>query len=330
MSAALEQNDEMKKKKRKSEGRKSFGILLSLIVLCAIISILSPRFLTLDNLRNVTSQATVSAVVSIGLFLAILTGGIDLSVGSILALSIMMMGIFQVKLGFNPYLSMLLCLGVGSFVGLLNGLLLTKLKLPHPFISTMGTQKIARGLSLAVTAAAPISGFAVPVQFLGSRSLGPVPASVVLVVMLYVVMFLFLTHTATGRHIYAVGGNVEASRLSGINVDKVLCIVYTISGFMAALAGIVLVGRVNAAYPLAGQDYETDAIAAVIIGGSSFSGGVGKIYNTVIGVLIIAVLRNGLNLLNVDSAFQTVAIGVVIILAVYLDVIRQKKSRISK
>ncbi|MFA6783459.1 MAG: ABC transporter permease [Sphaerochaeta sp.] len=330
MSAALEQNDEMKKKKRKSEGRKSFGILLSLIVLCAIISILSPRFLTLDNLRNVTSQATVSAVVSIGLFLAILTGGIDLSVGSILALSIMMMGIFQVKLGFNPYLSMLLCLGVGSFVGLLNGLLLTKLKLPHPFISTMGTQKIARGLSLAVTAAAPISGFAVPVQFLGSRSLGPVPASVVLVVILYVVMFLFLTHTATGRHIYAVGGNVEASRLSGINVDKVLCIVYTISGFMAALAGIVLVGRVNAAYPLAGQDYETDAIAAVIIGGSSFSGGVGKIYNTVIGVLIIAVLRNGLNLLNVDSAFQTVAIGVVIILAVYLDVIRQKKSRISK
>ena len=330
MSAALEQTDEMKKKKRKSEGRKSFGILLSLIVLCAIISILSPRFLTLDNLRNVTSQATVSAVVSIGLFLAILTGGIDLSVGSILALSIMMMGIFQVKLGFNPYLSMLLCLGVGSFVGLLNGLLLTKLRLPHPFISTMGTQKIARGLSLAVTAAAPISGFAVPVQFLGSRSIGPIPASVVLVVLLYIVMFLFLTHTATGRHIYAVGGNVEASRLSGINVDKVLCIVYTISGFMAALAGIVLVGRVNAAYPLAGQDYETDAIAAVIIGGSSFSGGVGKIYNTVIGVLIIAVLRNGLNLLNVDSAFQTVAIGVVIILAVYLDVIRQKKSKISK
>jgi ribose transport system permease protein len=242
----------------------------------------------------------------------------------------MMMGIFQVKMGINSFLSMLLCLGVGSLMGLINGLLLTKLKLPHPFISTMGTQKIARGLSLAVTAAAPISGFAVPVQFLGSRTIGPVPASVLLVIVLYVIMFLFLTHTATGRYIYAVGGNVEASRLSGINVDRVLCIVYTISGFMAALAGIVLVGRVNAAYPLAGQDYETDAIAAVIIGGSSFSGGVGKIYNTVIGVLIIAVLRNGLNLLNVDSAWQTVAIGVVIILAVYLDVIRQKKAVISK
>lgn len=330
MSDVVEVRDEVKKKRRKSEGRKSLGILLSLIILCAIISVLSPRFLTIDNLRNVTSQATVSAIVSIGLFLAILTGGIDLSVGSILALSIMMMGIFQVKMGINSFLSMLLCLGVGSLMGLINGLLLTKLKLPHPFISTMGTQKIARGLSLAVTAAAPISGFAVPVQFLGSRTIGPVPASVLLVIVLYVIMFLFLTHTATGRYIYAVGGNVEASRLSGINVDRVLCIVYTISGFMAALAGIVLVGRVNAAYPLAGQDYETDAIAAVIIGGSSFSGGVGKIYNTVIGVLIIAVLRNGLNLLNVDSAWQTVAIGVVIILAVYLDVIRQKKAVISK
>lgn len=330
MSDVVEVKDEVKKKRRKSEGRKSLGILLSLIILCAIISVLSPRFLTIDNLRNVTSQATVSAIVSIGLFLAILTGGIDLSVGSILALSIMMMGIFQVKMGINSFLSMWLCLGVGSLMGLINGLLLTKLKLPHPFISTMGTQKIARGLSLAVTAAAPISGFAVPVQFLGSRTIGPVPASVLLVIVLYVIMFLFLTHTATGRYIYAVGGNVEASRLSGINVDRVLCIVYTISGFMAALAGIVLVGRVNAAYPLAGQDYETDAIAAVIIGGSSFSGGVGKIYNTVIGVLIIAVLRNGLNLLNVDSAWQTVAIGVVIILAVYLDVIRQKKAVISK
>ncbi|HAP56612.1 MAG TPA: sugar ABC transporter permease [Sphaerochaeta sp.] len=330
MSDNVEVKEEIKKKRRKSESRKSLGILLSLIILCAIISVLSPRFLTVDNLRNVTSQATVSAIVSIGLFLAILTGGIDLSVGSILALSIMMMGIFQVKMGINPFLSMLLCLAVGSLMGLINGLLLTKLKLPHPFISTMGTQKIARGLSLAVTAAAPISGFAVPVQFLGSRSIGPIPASVLLVMVLYVIMFLFLTHTATGRYIYAVGGNVEASRLSGINVDRVLCIVYTISGFMAALAGIVLVGRVNAAYPLAGQDYETDAIAAVIIGGSSFSGGVGKIYNTVIGVLIIAVLRNGLNLLNVDSAWQTVAIGVVIILAVYLDVIRQKKAVISK
>jgi ribose transport system permease protein len=290
---------------------------------------MSPRFLTIDNLSNVAAQATVTAVISVGGFLAILTAGIDLSVGSILALSIMMMGIFSVTMGIDPYISMLLCLLVGSLIGLFNGLLLTKLKLPHPFISTMGTKYIARGFALAVTAAAPISGFALPIQFLGSQSIGPVPFSAVLVAILYFCMYMFLSRTAMGRHIYAVGGNVEASRLSGINVDRVLCVVYTISGFTSALAGIVLVGRVNAAYPLAGLDYETDAIAAVIIGGASFSGGVGKIGNTIIGVLVIAVLRNGLNLLNVDSAYQTVAIGVVIILAVYLDVVRQRKSKIS-
>jgi ribose transport system permease protein len=307
------QVEEVAKKEKKAKKRGSLGIILSLIVLSAIISILSPRFLTVANLTNVLSQATVSAIISVGEFLAILTAGIDLSIGSILAI-----------------LAIMLALAVGTLIGLFNGILLTKLRLPHPFISTMGTKMIARGLALAVTAAQPISGFATSIQFLGSRSIGPVPASVILVGIVYAIMFIFMTRTSTGRHIYAVGGNVEASRLSGINVHNVLLIVYALSGFFAALAGLLLVGRVNAAYPLAGTDYETDAIAAVIIGGASFAGGVGKILNTIIGVLIIAVLRNGLNLLNVDSAFQTVAIGVVIILAVYLDVIRQKSAPIHK
>ena len=321
---------EVKEKEKKVKRRGSLGIILSLIVLCIIMTILSPRFLTVANLTNVLSQATVSAIISVGEFLAILTAGIDLSIGSILAISIMMLGIFAVNMQMNPILAIMLALAVGTLIGLFNGLLLTKLRLPHPFISTMGTKMIARGLALAVTAAQPISGFAGSIQFLGSKSIGPVPASVLVVVVVYGIMFLFMKRTATGRHIYAVGGNVEASRLSGINVNKVLLIVYSLSGFFAALAGLLLVGRVNAAYPLAGVDYETDAIAGVIIGGASFSGGVGKIVNTVIGVLIIAVLRNGLNLLNVDSAFQTVAIGVVIILAVYLDVVRQKSSVIHK
>jgi ribose transport system permease protein len=242
----------------------------------------------------------------------------------------MMLGIFGVNMQMNPMMAILLALAVGTLIGFFNGLLLTKLRLPHPFISTMGTKMIARGLALAVTAAQPISGFAPSIQYFGSGSLGPVPASVILVAVVYGIMFIFMTRTSTGRHIYAVGGNVEASRLSGINVHRVLLIVYSLSGFFAALAGLLLVGRVNAAYPLAGTDYETDAIAAVIIGGASFSGGVGKILNTVIGVLIIAVLRNGLNLLNVNSAYQTVAIGVVIILAVYLDVIRQKSAPVQK
>jgi len=300
------------------------GVLLSLFVLSGVMAVLSPRFLALDNLMNVAAQAAVSAIVSIGMFLAILTAGIDLSVGSILALSTMMMGVFCVNLGFDPYTSMVICLGSGAFLGFLNGIMLTKLRLPHPFISTLGMQKMARGIALVVTAAAPVSMFPEPVQFLGSESIGPVPVSIILVAILYIFMFWFLTRTTIGRHIYAVGGNKEAARLSGISVDGVLNLVYTVSGFTAALAGLVLAGRVNAVYPLAGLDYETDAIAAVIIGGASFFGGVGSIGNTIVGVMLIAVLRNGLNLLNVDSAYQTFAIGAVIIVAVTIDVVRQK------
>jgi len=319
-------NTELPEKKPKTPKKNLYniGVLLSLILLCIVMTILSPRFLTIDNLANVASQAAISAIISVGMFLAILTGGIDLSVGSVLALSTMVMGVVCVNLGFNPFVSMLICLATGSFLGMLNGFMLTKLHLPHPFISTLGMQKMARGIALVITAASPISLFPASVQFLGNNYLGPVPISFFLVALLYSIIFLFLTRTSTGRYIYAVGGNKEASRLSGIKVDSILILVYTLSGFTAALAGIVLVGRVNAAYPLAGLDYETDAIAAVIIGGASFFGGIGSISNTIIGVLIIAVLRNGLNLLNVDSNYQSFAIGAVIIVAVYVDVLRQR------
>jgi ribose transport system permease protein len=302
----------------------SLGVLLSLILLSAVMAMLSPRFLKLDNLMNVASQAAVSAIVSVGMFLAILTAGIDLSVGSILALSTMLMGVVCVNWGWNPYLSIAVCLGSGALLGLLNGLMLTRLSLPHPFISTLGMQKMARGIALVVTAAAPISMFPKQVQYLGNDFVGPVPISFILVAIVYIIMFLFLTRTTIGRHIYAVGGNKEASRLSGIKVNSILNLVYVISGFTAALAGLVLAGRVNAVYPLAGVDYETDAIAAVIIGGASFFGGVGTIGNTIIGVMLIAVLRNGMNLMNVDSAYQTFSIGAVIIIAVYVDVLRQR------
>ena len=312
------------KKQKPKKNMYSLGVLISLLLLSLIMAILSRRFLTIDNLTNVASQAAVSAIISIGMFLAILTSGIDLSVGSVLALSTMVMGVVCVNHGVNPYLSMLICLAMGAFLGFLNGIMLTKMSLPHPFISTMGMKMMARGAALVVTAAAPISLFPEPVQFLGNNYLGPLPISLFLVAVLYVCMYLFLTRTATGRYIYAVGGNKEASRLSGIRVNRILNLVYILSGTTAALAGIVLVGRVNAAYPLAGQDYDSDAIAAVIIGGASFFGGVGTIGNTIIGVLIIAVLRNGLNLLNVDSNYQTFAIGAVIVVAVYVDVLRQR------
>jgi ribose transport system permease protein len=311
------------KKRSLKDYLNTFGVLLSLLLLCVILTIVSPQFLSVRNLMNVAGQAAVNSIISIGLFLAILTSGIDLSVGSVLALSTMCMGLFAKTFNMNPYLALLSCLAIGTLLGLINGLLLTKLHLPHPFISTMGTKQMARGLCLVVTATQPVYGFKAPIVFLGNASLGPVPVSFILVGILYGLMYLFLNRTNIGRYIYAVGGNKEAARLSGINVNGILNLVYAMSGFMAALAGIVLVGRVDTAYPLAGVDYETDAIAAVIIGGASFFGGVGKIGNTIVGVLLIAVLRNGLNLLGVTSAWQTFTIGAVIIIAVFIDVLRQ-------
>lgn len=300
------------------------GVLFSLVLLCIVMTFLSSRFLTIPNLMNILSQAAINSIISIGMFLAILTSGIDLSVGSVMALSTMFMGLFAKIWHMNSYLALLSCLVIGTLLGLFNGVLLTKLHLPHPFISTMGTKQMARALCLVVTATQPVYGFEKPIVFLGNANIGPMPVSFVLVAILYILMFIFLNRTKTGRYIYAVGGNKEASRLSGINVDNVLNLVYAMSGFFAALAGIVLVGRVDTAFPLSGVDYETDAIAAVIIGGASFFGGVGKIGNTIVGVLLIAVLRNGLNLLGVPSAWQTFSVGAVIIIAVYVDVIRQR------
>ncbi|AEE90839.1 D-ribose transporter subunit; membrane component of ABC superfamily [Tepidanaerobacter acetatoxydans Re1] len=300
------------------------GSMAGLIVLFIFLSIATPHFFEVKNLMNIARQSAINSLVAVGMLMAILTAGIDLSVGSILALSTVVMGILVVKLNMSPIIGILACLAMGSLLGIINGLLLTKLHLPHPFISTLGMQNICRGLALIATKASPISGFPPIIQYLGSAFLGPVPVSFILVIVIYVVFHIFLTRTATGRHIYAVGGNKEAARLSGINVDAILITVYTLSGLMAAMGGLILTGRVNAAYPLAGLAYETDAIAAVIIGGASFMGGVGTVWGTLIGAMIMAVLRNGLNLLGVSAEWQTVAIGAVIIGAVYVDVIRRR------
>ncbi len=300
------------------------GPMAGLIVLFVFLSIVTPHFFEVKNLMNIARQSAINSLVAVGMLMAILTAGIDLSVGSILALSTVVMAILVVKLNMSPIIGILACLATGSLLGIMNGLLLTKLHLPHPFISTLGMQNICRGLALIATKASPISGFPPIIQYLGSAFLGPVPVSFILVIAVYVVFHIFLTRTVTGRHIYAVGGNKEAARLSGINVDAILITVYTLSGLMAAMGGLILTGRVNAAYPLAGLGYETDAIAAVIIGGASFMGGVGTVWGTLIGAMIMAVLRNGLNLLGVSAEWQTVAIGAVIIGAVYVDVIRRR------
>ncbi|WP_434565021.1 ABC transporter permease [Thermoanaerobacterium thermosaccharolyticum] len=300
-----------------------FGSLLGLLILVIVLTFLSNKFLTLVNIMNILNQSAINILVSFGMLMAILTAGIDLSVGSVLALSTVMMGFAAVRWGLNPVLSIIICLLTGSLLGLLNGLMLTKLHLPHPFISTLGMQNIARGLALTITAASPISGFPQLIQLFGNFW-GPIPVSFILVIIVFVLLYIFLNKTASGKYIYAVGGNIEATRLSGIKVDNILVLVYVISGLMSALAGVVLVGRVNAAFPLAGVGYETDAIAACIIGGASFFGGAGTLGGTIIGAFIMAVLRNGLNLLGVSADMQTTAIGLVIIGAVYVDVLRKR------
>ena len=304
-----------------------FGSLFALILLMIVLTLSTENFLTVNNLMNIAQQSTINALLALGMLLPILTAGIDLSVGSILAISIMSMGVVSVSMSMHPLLGILVCLLVGAGFGMLNGVLLTKLRLPHPFISTLGTMNIARGLALIITGAAPIAGFPYLIQFFGSEYVGPVPVSFIVVLVVYFIFHIFLTRSQTGRYIYAIGGNKEAARLSGINVDRVLIIVYTLSGLMAGLAGLMMVGRVNSAFPLAGSGYELDAIAAVIIGGASFFGGVGTVWGTLVGVLIIAVLRNGLNLLNVSADLQMAVIGVVIIAAVFVDVLRQRKSK---
>jgi ribose transport system permease protein len=275
-------------------------------------------------------QSSVFGILACGMTLVIITGGIDLAVGSVLALAAVCFALMSIHWAWPAWLAIPLCLAIGAACGGTSGTLAARFRI-QPFIATLGTMNVARGLALIITGASPISGFdragAPQVLWLGAGSIGPIPVVVVLVVVVYAVFHLLLSNTALGRHIYAIGGNTAAARLSGINVDKTLVIVYSLRGLMAGLAALVLASRTNSGYPNAGVGYELDAIAAVIIGGASFAGGVGTVWGTLIGVLLMAVLRNGLVLLQVPTEWQIVAIGLVIIGAVYVDVLRQRARR---
>ncbi|MCB6365780.1 ABC transporter permease [Intestinibacillus massiliensis] len=300
------------------------GPLMAVILLSVILTIVSAQFLTMDNWMNILRQTAINALVSCGMLMVLLTGGIDLSVGPVVALSSCAMGILVQRGVTNPLLLIVVALFVGFLCGGFNGLLFTKLKLPHPFVSTMGARQIYRGLALFITGAAPIAGFPAAVMFLGYQNIGSIkfPVCFLAVIVIFAIMGIFLNRTALGRKIYSVGGNKEAARLSGINVSSTLNFAYIMSGIMSAIAGIVLVGRVGTALPLAGETYDMDAIAACVIGGASFSGGKGTVSGTLMGALLIAVIRNGLNLLGAQTDIQYIVIGAVIIAAVFVDVVR--------
>src|SRR5215813_2381228 len=301
------------------------GALLALVAMCAVLSALSDHFLTFDNLMNVFRQSRVNALLALVLLVVIVTAGTDLSVGSILGL-VCVLAALMMKAGVPAWLSALSAIGIGAALGTVNGLLLTRLRLPHPFIPTLGMMNAARGLALVVSGGFPISGLPEGFRLLGAGRIAYIPSPVLVVLVVCVVLHLFLTRTAVGRDIYAIGGNKQAAVLCGIPVNSRLTLVYALSGAMAGLGAIVLAGRMNSGFPLAGMGAELDAIAAVIIGGASFFGGVGTVSGTLIGALIIGVLRNGLNLLDVSSYWQAVVIGVVIVMAVWIDVVRQRSA----
>ena len=258
--------------------------------------------------------------------MVIITAGIDLSIGSIMGLTIVLLALMM-RGGTPSVLACALTVVAGAAVGLLNGLLLTRLKLPHPFISTLGTMNVARGAALLLASGVPISGLPVRFRETVAGSAFGIPSPVLVAGALYVMGHLFLTRTVWGRDLYALGGNREAARLCGIPVERRLNLAYALSGGAAGLAAVVMAARMNSGFPLAGSVAELDAIAAVIVGGASFFGGVGTAGGTLIGALIIGFLRNGLNLLDVSAYWQMIVIGAVIVAAVCIDVLRQRVGR---
>jgi ribose transport system permease protein len=298
-----------------------FALLIALIGLAAIISILSPYFLKSENLINILLQASINLIIALGMTYVISAAGIDLSVGSILAVAGIVFALLLVH-GVSLPFAILITILSGIIMGAINGLLITRLNLP-PFIATLGTMGVFRGIALITSDGRPIYGLPAQVLLVISGRIGTIPIPVIIALFAALLAYFVLKYTIIGEYTLGIGGNEEAIRLSGVSVKRYKTIVYAISGLMCAIAGIVLTARLTAAEPIAGNGYELDAIAATVIGGTSLSGGVASIPGTVIGALIMSVLRNGLNLLNIQSYYQQVAIGVVIIIAVAIDKLRK-------
>ena len=308
--------------------------LIALFVLCLAISLLSDKFLTANNLWNVLRQISVNVCISVGMTLVVLTAGIDLSVGSVLAFTsaicarLLKNGIvfesFDLFIGFTTLGGILAALLIGLLIGIFNGWVITRFSLP-PFVVTLAMLTVARGATMLYTEGMPISNLGTSFEFIGSGWLIGIPVPVWISLIVVLVVVIISKKTTFGRYIYAIGGNEKAAFLSGININSIKLAVYGIAGMMAAVGGILVSSRLNSAQPNAGTSYELDSIAAVVIGGTSLSGGIGSVTGTVIGATIIGVLNNGLVLLNVSPFWQQVVKGLVILFAVIIDQKSKKK-----
>jgi ribose transport system permease protein len=299
--------------------------VLSLLVLGVILSSLSPYFLTAENLFAIGLQMSVVAIMAMGQIIIIISGGIDLSVGSVLALS-GVVACMTLREGYPFLVAGFSALGIGVVCGMMNGFFITRGKLP-PFIATLGTMGIARGIALIISDGVPIFGLPASFAMLGGgRFFRLIPVPVAIAVIAAIGIQLMLAHTRLGRNAYAIGGNAEAARLAGVPVISNLQILYTICGATCGLAGLILASRLNSGQPTAGTGYELDVIAACVIGGASLSGGEGTVGGALIGALIMGVLRNGCNLLDISAFWQQVAIGAIIIVAVFFDQTRRSRN----
>ncbi|GMA97856.1 ABC transporter permease [Pelosinus sp. IPA-1] len=304
--------------------KENFGILIGFVALCVALSIISPAFLTEANILNILRQVSTNANLALGMTLVIIICGIDLSVGSIVALSGTVTGGLIAFSGVPISIAVLIGILVGTLAGAFNGVVVAYTGIPS-FIVTLAMLNIARGAAYVYTGGQPIRVMNEGFNVIGAGYLGPIPLPVIYSFIFLIITFIILNKTKLGRHIYAVGGNKEAARFTGIKIKKVEIFVYTFSGFLAAFSGVVLAARMFSGQPTVGNGFELDAIAAVVLGGTSMTGGIGKIGGTLIGVLVIGVLNNGLNLLNINSFWQLIIKGIVILAAVYVDMMKKRK-----
>ena len=302
-----------------------FGLLLVYAVLAVVLSLLSDRFLTASNQITILRQAAINGIVAVGMTLVILTAGIDLSVGSVLALSSVVTADL-LKDGMPVALGILIALSIGALMGMVNGLIITLGKIP-PFIATLGMLTVGRGLTLMYTQGRPFTGLPDAFRFIGAGSLGPIPMPIIVAALTFLVAAIVLSRTRFGESVYLIGDNPVAARLAGINTNRMIVLVYMISGICSALAGLILIARLDSAQPVIGAGYEFNAIAAVVVGGTSFSGGEGSLLGTLLGTLLIETLNNGLILLDVSPLWEQVVKGVVIALALlfYKGINRSRK-----
>ena len=301
----------------------NMSALLVLIVLCVLLSIAEPAFHSFANFINILQQVTVYAVLAVGVNIVIFTGGIDISVGSVVAFTGIVMGKIIVEAGLPSIVGIIAALAIGLGCGLFNGIMISKFKL-QPMIATLAMMSMARGAAYTIADGNTITGYSAGFRFIGSGTIPgtQIPVQIIFMILLYILFYYIMKYRRFGRYIYSIGGNEEATRLSGINVNKYKTMAYGISGLCAGIASVILTAKLNSAQSTAGLDYEMDAIASCVIGGTSLLGGSGSVWGTFVGAIIMIVIRNGLNLLNVSSNLQKLVIGVVILIAVLADAIR--------